>query len=170
MLLGVVLLMAAVVVALIVWGRPGATNASPVGSVPATTAAVNRADIAAQEAAIRETLMSYNAAETEAAALLRIDPLTPYLAPEGPFAARRAAELAERQRRNAPHRSILVRWGIGAITVNGDTATAVTQETWSNQEAGAIAPEQATVRVTYTLRWDAVAGRWLIVETSQMLL
>ncbi|MBP1468424.1 hypothetical protein EYB53_022115 [Candidatus Chloroploca sp. M-50] len=88
--------------------------------------------------------------------------------PEGLFAARRAAELAERQHRNAPHRSILVRWGIGAITVNGDTATAVTQETWSNQEAGAVAPEQATVRVTYTLRWDAVAGRWLIVDTSQM--
>jgi len=167
MLLGLVLLMAAVVVALIVWGRPGATNASPV-SVPATTTAVNSADIAAQEASIRETLMSYNAAETGAAALLRIDPLTPYLAPEGPFAARRTAELAERQRRNAPHRSILVRWGIGAITVNGDTATAVTQETWSNQEAGAVAPEQATVRVTYTLHWDVAAGRWLIVETSQM--
>lgn len=167
MLLGVVLLMAAVVMALIVWGRPGAINASPVGSVPATTAAVKSADIAAQEAAIRETLMGYNAAETEAAALLRIDPLTPYLAPEGPFAARRASELAERQRRNALHRSILVRWGIGAITVSGDTATAVTQETWSNQEAGAVAPEQATVRVTYTLRWDA-AGRWLIVDTSQM--
>jgi len=26
------------------------------------------------------------------------------------------------------------------------------------------------VRVTYTLRWDAAAGRWLIVDTSQMLL
>jgi hypothetical protein len=78
---------------------------------------------------------------------LLIDPIRPYLAPEGPFAARRAAELAERQRRNAPHRSILVRWGIGAITMDGDTATAVTQETWSNQEASAVAPEQATVRV-----------------------
>jgi hypothetical protein len=167
MLLGVVLLMAVVVVALIVWGRPGATNASPVGSFPATTAAVNSADIATQEAAIRATLMGYNAAETEAAALLRIDPLTPYLAPEGPFAVRRAAELAERQRRNAPHRSILVRWGIGAITVNGDTATAVTQETWSNQEAGAVAPEQATVRLTSTLRWDAAAERWLIVEPAR---
>jgi hypothetical protein len=170
MLLGVVLLMAAVVVALIVWGQPGFTNAPPVSSVPATTAAVNSADLAAQEAAIRETLMGYNAAETEAAALLRLDPLTSYLAPEGPFAVRRAAELVERQRRNAPHRSILVRWGIGAITVDGDTATAVTQETWSNQEAGAVAPEQATVRVTYQLRWDAEAERWLIVETRQMLL
>jgi hypothetical protein len=60
-----------------------------------------------------------------------------------------------------------VRWGIGAITVNGDTATAVTQETWSNQEAGAVAPEQAAVRVTSTLRWDVAAGRWLIVDTNQ---
>jgi hypothetical protein len=92
----------------------------------------------------------------------------PYLAPESLFATRRTAELAERQRRNAPHRSILVRWGIGAITVSGDTATAVTQETWSNQEAGAVAAEQATVRVTYTLRWDTAARRWLIVDTSQM--
>jgi hypothetical protein len=61
-----------------------------------------------------------------------------------------------------------VRWGISVITVSGNTATAVTQETWSNQEAGAVAAEQATVRVTYTLRWDTAARRWLIVDTSQM--
>jgi len=34
---------------------------------------------------------------------------------------------------------------------NGSTATAVIQET------GAVAPEQATVRVTGTLRWDTTA-------------
>lgn len=68
----------------------------------------------------------------------------------------------------APRRSILVRWGIGTITANDDTATAVTQETWSNQETDAVAPEQATVRVTYTLLWEAKVGRRLIVETSQM--
>ncbi|ACL26528.1 hypothetical protein [Chloroflexus aggregans] len=28
------------------------------------------------------------------------------------------------------------------------------------------APEQATVRVTYTLRWDAAVGRWLIVKSE----
>ena len=168
MLLGVVLLMATVVAALILWGHPGTTASPPKGNAPAMTPAANGADIATQEAAIRDTLTRYNAAETEVAALLLIDPIRPYLAPEGPFAARRAAELAERQRRNAPHRSILARWGIGEITVHGDSATAVTQETWSNQEAGAAAPEQATVRVTYTLRWDAAARRWLIVDTSQM--
>jgi hypothetical protein len=106
---------------------------------------------------LRYILRRYSAVEIEAVASLRIDPLTPYLAPDNPFATRRAAELAERQRQRAPHRSILVRWGIGAITVNEDSATAVTQETWSNQEAGAAAPEQATVRVTYTLRWDTTA-------------
>ncbi|MEI8305428.1 MAG: hypothetical protein WCF99_00050 [Chloroflexales bacterium] len=117
---------------------------------------------------LRYILRRYSAVEIEAVASLRIDPLTPYLAPDNPFATRRAAEIAERQRQRAPHRSILVRWGIGVITVSGDTATAVTQETWSNQEAGAVAAEQATVRVTYTLRWDTAARRWLIVDTSQM--
>lgn len=166
MLPGVALIMAAVIALLIVWGRPEVA-APPVSSVPDPTSPSNSAATAEQEAAIRATLTGYNAAETEAAALLRIDPLTPYLAPEGPLAARRTAELAERQRRNAPHRSILVRWGIGAIAINGDTATAITQETWSNQEAGAVAPEQATVRVIYTLRWDAAAGRWLIVTSER---
>ncbi len=57
---------------------------------------------------------------------------------------------------------------IGQLSVAGTTATVVTQETWSKQEAGAVAPEQATVRVTYTLRWEPAAGRWLIVESEQM--
>ncbi|RRR66867.1 MAG: hypothetical protein EI684_19915 [Candidatus Viridilinea halotolerans] len=61
-----------------------------------------------------------------------------------------------------------MRWAIGPITIVGTTATVATQETWSNQEAGAVAPAQATVRVTYTLRWDASAGRWLIVASEQM--
>ena len=73
---------------------------------------------------LRYILRRYSAVEIEAVASLRIDPLTPYLAPDNPFATRRAAELAERQRQRAPHRSILVRWGIGVITVSGDTATA----------------------------------------------
>lgn len=168
--LWVVLMLLTVGGALIMWRRPAAPPGPPQGSAPPLTVTAQWSATADPEAAIRETLIGYNAAETAAAARLRIDPLTPYLAPEGPFAARRAAELAARQRRNAPHRAILVRWGIGTISVNGDTATAITQETWSNQEAGAVAADYATVRVTYTLRWDAAAGRWLIVETSQMLL
>jgi hypothetical protein len=37
-------------------------------------------------------------------------------------------------------------------------------------EVGAVAAEQATVRVTYTLRQDQETGRWLIVESEQMAL
>jgi hypothetical protein len=95
------------------------------------------------EAAIIDTLTRYHTAETEAAALLRIEPIQSYLDPGGSFAKRRATELAGRQRQNTPHRSILLRWGIGDIIVNDATATVVTQETWSNQEAGAVAPELA---------------------------
>jgi hypothetical protein len=38
-----------------------------------------------------------------------------------------------------------VRWGIGAITINGDPATAVAQEAGSKREADAVALEQASV-------------------------
>jgi hypothetical protein len=147
-----------------VWMPGGATSAV----VPAPTPSVAPSTQAGSTAAIIETLTGYNRAETEAAALLTIEPLRPYMDANGPFAQRRSAQLAERQRRNAPHRTILVRWAIGQISVAGTTVTVVTQETWSNQEAGAVAPEQATVRVTYTLRWEAAAGRWLIVESEQM--
>lgn len=124
----------------------------------------------AAKTAIIEVLSGYNRAETEAAALLTIEPLLPFIDPTSPFAQQRAAYLAERRQQSAPHRTMLVRWAIGTITVSATTATAVTQETWSNQEAGAVAAEQATVRVTYTLRKDTPTGRWLIVETSQLQL
>ncbi|WP_129678217.1 hypothetical protein [Candidatus Chloroploca sp. Khr17] len=161
-----------IIAALLIWfGQPSGGVSETTRPAPAaqpTLATTNVGSPRADEAALLDTLAGYHRAETEAAALLTIEPLLPYLDPTGPFAQRRLAQLAERQRRNAPHRSILVRWGIGAITVDGDTATVVTQETWSNQEAGAVAPEQATVRVTYTLRWEARVGRWLIVESEQM--
>lgn len=155
---------------LLIWlgqpaGSTGAENPTPAAQ---PTPAANPNSLSTDEAAILDVLTSYQRAESEAAALLSIAPLQPFIDPTGPFAQRRLAQLAERQRRTAPHRSILVRWAIGPITMVGTTATVVTQETWSNQEAGAVAPEQATVRVTYTLRWDAAAGRWLIVESEQM--
>jgi hypothetical protein len=164
------LLLATLVAGLIVailWGAwlPGieASRVAPAPTPDATSPV--QADSAA---AIIETLSGYNRAETEAAALLTIEPLLPYLDPTSPFAERRARQLAERRARAMPHHSVLVRWAVGAIDVRGTTATVVTQETWSNQEAGAAAAEQATVRVTYTLRQDQVTGRWLIVASEQM--
>jgi hypothetical protein len=163
-----------IIAALLIWfGQPGGVSRETEATPPAqaaqpTLAATNAGGLSADEAAILDTLTRYNSAESEAAALLTIEPLRPYMDANGPFAQRRIAQIAERQRRNAPHRTRMVRWAIGQISVAGTTATAVTQETWSNQEAGAVAPEQATVRVTYTLRWEASAGRWLIVESEQM--
>lgn len=164
-----------VIAGLLIWlGRP---SGLPDGAYGAPGAIGQVEPVAAREpeqsadvAAIRDTLARYNRAESEAAAILSVEPLLPYLDPGGPFAERRRAELAERRRLGAPHRSALVRWSVGQITVTGSSATAVTQETWGNQEAGAVAPEQATVRVRYTLRWDAAAGRWLIVESEQLAL
>lgn len=156
--------------ALIWWGRPQPALAPPPVQVTPTAGSAQRASVSAAEQALVETLSGYNRAETEAAALLTIEPLLPFIDPTSPFAVRRAQHLAERRQQNAPHRTILVRWAIGTITVSGTTATVVTQETWSNQEAGAVGTEQATVRVTYTLRQDQATGRWLIVESSQMAL
>jgi len=105
---------------LMLWDRLGEAPADALTATPTGIAAPAEP---ATDTAIRDTLTRYNAAETEAAALLTIEPLRPFLDPCGPFATRRASELAERQRRSAPHRSLLVRWAIGAIKVNGDSAT-----------------------------------------------
>jgi hypothetical protein len=159
-------LVAMLIVALLWWlWMPGGTTSA---GVPAPTPAAAPSSQNDSTAAIIETLSGYNRAETEAAALLTIEPLIPYIDPTSPFAERRAGQLAARRERSLPHRTMLIRWAIGAVDVRGATATVVTQETWTNQEAGAVGAEQATVRVTYTLRQDLATGRWLIVDSSQM--
>lgn len=152
--------------------------ASPVNESPSATGSAVQADSedatlpsgwSAEEQAIIAVLIGYNAAETEAGATLDAAPLMPYLDPDGPLAARRIASLAERRGRNAPHVTMLQRWGIGAITVNGDTATVTTHETWRNQEQGESSPRIATVRVVYTLRRSATHG-WQITDATQQVL
>lgn len=169
--IGLIALILVIGIAALWWGRPGQVATLP-ANTPAPSAVIDatHGEGDAAKTAIIEVLSGYNRAETEAAALLTIEPLLPFIDPTSPFAQQRAAYLAERRQQSAPHRTMLVRWAIGDISVSGTTATAVTQETWSNQEAGAVAAEQATVRVTYTLRKDTPTGRWLIVETSQLQL
>lgn len=156
---------------LMFWGKPQVSSsenvAMPESINPASTASAQRVDEATKPV-ILETLAQYNRAETEAGALLTMTPLEPLLVPDGPLAERRSKQVAERQQRKAPHRTLLLRWSIGEVRVSGDTAKVITQETWSNQEADAIAPEQATVRVTYTMHWDQTKQRWLIVDSNQM--
>jgi len=151
-----------------------AASVPPISESPSAAGSAVQADSedatpasawSAEEQAILAVLIGYNAAETEVGATLDAAPLMPYLDPDGPLAARRIASLAERRARNAPHVTMLQRWGIGAITVNGDTATVTTQETWSNQEQGEPSPRIATVRVVYTLRRSATHG-WQITDSS----
>lgn len=168
---GLIVLIIVVSVATMWLGRPAPERSVQI-AVPAPTVAASGPGgvTEATRGALIETLSGYNRAETEAAALLTIEPLLPFIDPTSPFAEARAGQLAQRRQQNAPHRTMLVRWAIGEIRVYGTTATVVTQETWSNQEVGVVAAEQATVRVTYTLRQDGPTGRWLIVETSQQSL
>lgn len=169
--IGLITLILVVGAAFIWLGRP-ARDTSVQTAVPAPTVAGSGPGGVAEatRAALIETLSGYNRAETEAAALLTIEPLLPFIDPTSPFAEARAGQLAQRRQQNAPHRTMLVRWAIGEIRVNGTTASVVTQETWSNQEVGVVAAEQATVRVSYVLRQDGPTGRWLIVESRQTLL
>lgn len=157
---------------------PAAAPSAPVSAATPAVATVVPVDPematpssawSAEEQAVIAVLIGYNAAETEAGATLDAAPLMPYLDPDGPLAARRITSLADRRTRNASHVTMLQRWGIGAITVNGDTATVTTQETWSNQEHGETSPRLATVRVEYTLRRTAPHG-WRITDVTQHLL
>jgi len=66
----------------------------------------------------------------------------------------------------------LLRWAVGAIEIDaaGRAATIVTQETWENQEAGAAAPQAATVRITYILRRADIHSSWLIADAIRTIL
>jgi hypothetical protein len=149
---------------------PQATIATPSATVQSQDAVDPALAADATQQAIIATLTGYHAAETEAAARLSIAPLVPYIDPTSSFAAARAEQLAARRARQAPHQSTLVQWTIGAIKVESATATVVTQETWQNREAGAVAAQYATVQMTYTLRRDSATGSWRIVASIQRLL
>jgi hypothetical protein len=80
--------------------------------------------------------------------------------------------MTRRKQTRATHATRLLRWAVGLITIDaaGTTATIITQETWENQEAGAVAPQIATVRVTYTLRRANGQVPWQIYDATHTLL
>jgi|GEM_PF-6343227 len=123
-------------------------------------------EAAVAEAAIIAMLRAYNTAETEAAETLEFAIIAPFLDPDGPFYAERQTAMQERVIALRPHSTILQEWVLGTITIRDNEATVVTQEVWSNQERGAVAPVIARVRVTYTLRFDAGEETWMIVSSS----
>jgi hypothetical protein len=125
-----------------------------------------------EQASLLAVIAQYNVADQQVAATLALDPIRPFLDDTGPLLTRRSRELARRKQPGAPHTARLLRWALGAITIDaaGTTATLVTQETWENQEAGAAAPQTATARVTYKLRRASAQAPWRIYDATSTIL
>jgi hypothetical protein len=115
-----------------------------------------------------EVIAAYNQAEAQVAQTLRLDPIQPYLDPDGPLWKRRSDWLARRRATSATHATRLLRWAAGTVSVDaaGTSATITTQETWEDQAAGQL-PRIATVRVVYTLRRPNTQAPWRIVDALQ---
>jgi hypothetical protein len=157
------------------WRSANATNArTPSAAQMATTAAdgssapAETADTSGEEAAIITTITRYNAAEAQVGASLSVEPILPYLDPAGPLLDRRSDTVAQRAQQQLTHAPRLIQWSIGTVSVTGTTAVVTTVETWENQEKAMPAPQQATVRVTYHMRFDADQQRWLITDTEMV--
>jgi hypothetical protein len=155
----------ALVLGLLAWQAFASPPSRTVVPAPAAPAIPSRPT---EHDAVLAVIAQFNAAESVAAATLDPAPLAPYLAPDGPFAARRAATLARRAARQAPHTTQLLSWIVGAITVDDNQAIVATREVWTNREAGAVVPTEVAVRVTYTLRRNATTGRWQILDTQHL--
>jgi hypothetical protein len=125
-----------------------------------------------EQVALLAVIAQYNAADQQVAATLTLDPIHPFLDERGPLFARRSSEIRQRKVGSAPHATRLLRWAVGAITIDaaGTTATLVTQETWENQETGAVAPQTVTARVTYTLRRANAQAPWRIYDATSTIL
>jgi hypothetical protein len=157
------------------WSTPAAPAPMPsaaagtVAGVPPERAAF--ASFTADQAAVLSVVAAYNAAEAEIGQTLSLDPILPLLVPDGPLAQRRAQEIAQRRQANATHATRLLRWAVGAVSVDaaGTTATLITQETWEDQ-IGAQLPRTATVRVAYTLRRADAQSAWRIVDAQSTVL
>jgi hypothetical protein len=146
---------------------------APVASIPTIGAVrASPAVFSPEQAALLAVVAQYNAADQQVAVMLALDPIRPFLDERGPLLARRVQELTRRKQTNATHTTRLLRWAVGAITIDaaGTTATLVTQETWENQEAGAVAPSIATARVTYTLRRANTQMPWRIYNVTSTML
>lgn len=153
------------------WAGPVAPTAARANITSAASPVHGGESLAADQAAVLRVVAAYNAAESEVAQTLVLTPSLPLIEPGSPLAQRRAQELAQRQESNSTHATHLLRWAVGAITVDpaGTTATVATQETWEDQ-VGSNLPRTATVRVVYTLRRADAQSAWRIVDATSTLL
>ena len=120
--------------------QAGATlAAAPMTAMPVASTTTITTSLDPDRANVLAIVAAYNAADPQIAATLTLDAIRPYVDEEGPLWERRSREMAMRKETQATHATRLLRWAIGAITIDkdGSRATITTQETWEDQ-AGTI--------------------------------
>ena len=142
---------------------PVPAAAAPVELSPAASIQIEPTD---ENAAVLAVVAAYNQASITAAVLSTTEPMAPLLAPNGSAWAEVQAEYARRSARGETHAPALTRWGVLAISVQGDTATVETQEQWDDMTSvgGAVIASRRGIltRNVYTLQRSLSEVGWQI--------
>lgn len=147
---------------------PAPAVAPAVRPVPTVTRAVTARDADAQ--AVLTVVTAYNAADPVVASTQSLDPIAPYLDPDGDLYAERETALLARRAAGDAYAVRLVGMGSApqvAIDPSGTTATVITQETWEGTADGQP-PQTVTVRVAYTLERTTADDGWWIVAAERL--
>ena len=172
-LLGVALGVVLAVLALRPLVQPGLlpAAAAPIEVSPAASTPIEPTN---DDAAVLAVVTAYNQASITAAVLNTTEPMAPLLAPDGDAWAEVQAEYARRVARGETHAPALTRWGVLAVSVQGDTATVETQEQWDDitSVGGAVIASRRGIltRNVYTLQRSAAGARWQIAAVTSTTL
>ena len=127
-----------------------------------------------EDAAVLAIAAAYNQASITAAALNSTEPMAPLLAADGSAWAEVQAEYARRSARGETHNPALTRWGVLAISVQGDTATVETQEQWDDitSVGGAVIASRRGIltRNVYAIQRSASGAGWQIAAVTSTTL
>lgn len=121
--------------------------------------------------AVMQVIAAYNQASITAAVIGRMDPMTPYLAPDSPAWVRVQTAYQQRAARRETHTPTLTRWGVLRSTVNTTTATLETQEAWDDvlRISGQVRSSRRgmVLHTTYTLQRTAAIGMgWRVTDVT----
>jgi hypothetical protein len=144
-------------------------------AIPSPSAEVDRAPGGAtppgaqRDDAVLTMIAAYNQASITAGRLGDDTLLAPFFAPESPAWQQVQAEYTRRRQRGELSDAALVRWGVLAIHLDGDTARVETQEQWDvvTSLGGTVTSSRRGVltRNVYILR-RALDGGWRIVRVE----